>query len=162
MKKLLFLFLLSSFAVSSQEFAHVDNVVKNYPKYRSPKQLADRISKDFSSDLDKVRASFMWLTNNISYSLDYYFHNQRTISFTYRSEREREIQLQKIRDKIVNDAFISKSGVCEEYAQSLKKLCDLMNIESILLKGYVRNNASEIAKTPEGTNHVWNLSLIHI
>ncbi|MDT7833497.1 transglutaminase domain-containing protein [Flavobacteriaceae bacterium S356] len=156
MKKLLFLFLLISGTVSGQEFTRVDNIVNNYPKYRSPQQLADRISKDFSSDLDKVRASFKWLTNNISYSLDYYFHNQRTISFTYSSEKERQDQLQKIRDKIVADTFISRSGVCEEYAQSLKKLCDLMNIESTLLKGYVRNNASEIAETPEGTNHVWN------
>ncbi len=161
MKKLLFLFLLCSIPLSAQDFTRVDNLVKTYPRYRNPQQLANRISKDFSSDIDRVRASFKWITNNISYSLDYYFHNQRTISFTYRNEREREIELQKIRDKIVNDAFISKSGVCEEYAQSLKKLCDLMNIESILLKGYVRNNASEISETPEGTNHVWNVVKIN-
>lgn len=156
MKKLVFVFLLFSISISAQKYTKVDNIVNAYPKYRTPQQLADRISKDFSSDIDRVRASFKWLTNNISYSLDYYFHNQRTVRFKYSNEREREAELQKIRDKIVNDAFISKKGVCEEYAQSLKKLCDLMNIESILLKGYVRNNASEINETPNGTNHVWN------
>lgn len=156
MKRLLFLFLLISFSLSGQNFDHVDTVVKTYPRYTSPQQLADKISKDFSSDLDRVRASFKWITQNIRYSLEYYFHNERSISFSYTNEREREIQLQKIRDKIVKDAFVSKTGVCEEYAQSLKKLCDLMGIESILLKGYVRNNASEISETPQDTNHVWN------
>lgn len=161
MKRLLFFFLFVSLSLSGQNFSRVDNIVKSYPRYTDPQQLADRISKDFSSDLDRVRASFRWIANNIKYSLDYYFHNQRTISFSYTNAEEREIELQKIRDKIVKDAFLSKKGVCEEYAQSLRKLCDLMGIESILMKGYVRNNASEISDTPQDTNHVWNVVKIN-
>ncbi|QMU66339.1 MAG: transglutaminase [Flavobacteriaceae bacterium] len=157
MKKLVFFFALFSIQVFAQNFSRVDSIVKTYPRYRAPQQLAARISSDFSSDIDKVRASFKWITNNIRYSMDYYFHNQRTVRYSYSNEKERQIALQKIRDQIVNKAFTTKTGVCEEYAQSLKKLCDLLDIEAIVLKGYVKNSADEIAKIPKDTNHAWNV-----
>lgn len=157
MKKLLFLFLLNSIVVSGQEFTHVDNIVKSYPKYRLPQQLADRISKDFSSDLEKVRASFKWITNNIRYNLEEAQQPNRTvIQFRYSSEKERLEKIQQIKDNIVKEAFFSKKGVCEEYAQSLKKLCDLLGIEAEVLTGYVRNTAYEINRVPNTSNHVWN------
>ena len=52
--------------------------------------------------------------------------------------------------------FKNKTGVCEEYAQSFKKICDLLNIEAEVLKGYVRNSAKEIGVMPNTTNHAWN------
>ena len=157
MKKLLFLFLLSSITISAQEFTKIDTIVKSYPRYRSPQQLADRISKDFSSYLDKVRASFKWITNNIRYNLKEALQPNRTvIQFRYSSDKERLEKIQEIKDNIVKEAFFSKQGVCEEYAQSLKKLCDLLGIEAIVLSGYVRNTAYEIDRVPNTTNHAWN------
>jgi len=157
MKKLLLLFLLCSIASSAQDFTNLDNTVKNYPKYRSPQQLADRISKDFSSDLDRVRASFKWITNNIRYNLEEAQQPSRTvIQFRYSSEKERLEKIQQIKDNIVKEAFFSKKGVCEEYAQSLKKLCDLLGIEAEVLTGYVRNTAYEINRVPNTSNHAWN------
>lgn len=157
MKKLFFLFFLCSVTVIGQEFTDVDDIVKNYPKYRSPQQLADRISKDFSSDLHKVRASFKWITNNIRYNLEEAQQPNRTvIQFRYSSEKERLEKIQEIKDNIVKEAFFSKQGVCEEYAQSLKKVCDLLGIEAVVLTGYVRNSAYEINRIPNTTNHAWN------
>ncbi len=157
MKKLFFLLFLYSISSTGQEFTHVDNIVKSYPKYRSPQELADRISKDFSSDLQKVRASFKWITNNIRYNLEEAQQPNRTvIQFRYSSEKERLEKIQEIKDNIVKEAFFSKRGVCEEYAQSLKKVCDLLGIEAVVLTGYVRNSAYEINRVPNTTNHAWN------
>jgi transglutaminase/protease-like cytokinesis protein 3 len=140
----------------AQDFERIDNIVKSYPKYTQPEQLARKISSDFQDDASKVRAAFRWLTYNIRYDLEEYFEPRKVIQFRYADEEERLQKLQAIKDGIVKEAFLTKMGVCEEYAQSFKKLADLMNIEAIVLKGYVRNSSYDIGRVPQTTNHAWN------
>ena len=157
MKQLLFLFLFSSFASFSQNFEDVDARVLEYPRFSKVEDLANQIEEDFSSDIDKVRATFFWLAKNIRYNLkEFYNPKQRSYSFSYSSEVEKEQKLQSLKDNLVAATFRNKTGICEEYAQSFKKICDLMNIESQVLKGYVRNDTKEIGNLPNSTNHAWN------
>ncbi|MFY0603649.1 MAG: transglutaminase [Flavobacteriaceae bacterium] len=157
MKKLSFLFFFFSIVISAQNYSTVDNTVNSYPRYRTVEELANRIESDFSTDIDKVRAAFKWITNNIRYNLAEAMQpNKTVIQFKYSSEKERLEKIQEIKDNIVKEAFFSKLGVCEEYAQSLKKVCDLLDIEAIVLTGYVRNSAYEINRVPNTTNHAWN------
>ena len=146
-----------SLSVNSQDFATVDGLVKNYPRFSKVEDLASRISRDFRSDDDKAKAAFLWIAKNIRYDLNEFYNPTETvIRFKYSSEEEKERKLQEIKDRIVKKAFLRKSGVCEEYAQSFKKVCDLLNIEAEVIKGYVRNSAEEIGKVPGTTNHAWN------
>ncbi len=157
MKHLIFFFFLISLTAKSQNFTSVDNLVLNYPRFSKVEDLSNRIKKDFNSDEDKVRAAFLWLTKNIRYNLqEYYNPTQRSYNFRYSTEEEKQQKLQAIKDKIVVEAFRNKTGVCEEYAQSFKKICDLLNIEAQVIKGYVRNIADEIGKPSNNTNHAWN------
>jgi hypothetical protein len=156
MKQLILLFLFISSVGFAQDFQRIDNIVKSYPKYTKPEQLAKKISKDFKDDASRVRAAFRWLTYNIRYDLEEYFEPRKVIEFRYSTEEERIEKLQAIKDNIVKEAFLTKMGVCEEYAQSFKKLADLMNIEAIVVKGYVRNSAYDIGRIPQSTNHAWN------
>ena len=156
MKQLLF-FLLFSIATQSQSFKYVDNVVAQYPRFSKVEQLVSKIKKDFFSDEDKVKATFYWLANNIRYNLkEYYNPTQRSYNFRYSTEIEKQQKLQAIKDKIVADTFRRKSGVCEDYAQSFKKICDLLNIEAAVIKGNVRTDSNEIGKIANTTNHAWN------
>ncbi|MEQ6124558.1 transglutaminase domain-containing protein [Pseudotenacibaculum sp. MALMAid0570] len=156
MKRLFLLFFLISSVAFSQDFSAIDNKVKTYPRYTSPEKLAAKISNDFKDDMSKVRAAFRWLTLNIRYNLEEYYQPRKVIQFSYSTEEERQRKLQGIKDKIIKDAFLTKMGVCEEYAQSFKKLADLMGIEAQVIKGYVRNSAYEIGRIPRSTNHAWN------
>lgn len=157
MKQLLFFILFLSISIQSQDFKKVDDLVSRYPKFSKVEDLASKIAKDFASDEDKTRASFFWLTKNIRYNLkEYYNPNQRSYNFKYSTEEEKEQKLQALKDKIVADAFKTKTGVCEEYAQSFKKLCDLLDIESEVIKGNVRNVPQEIGNPEKETNHAWN------
>lgn len=157
MKQLLFLFLTITLNSYSQDFSKVDSIIKTYPKFSKVEDLANKISTDFTSDSDKIRASFYWIATNIRYNLkEYYKPTQRRYSFYYSSEEDKKQKLQTLVDNLVIKTFISKKGVCEEYAQSLKKIYDLLEIESTVIKGYVRNNANEIGKIRHNTNHAWN------
>ena len=156
-KQFLFPLLFISLSVNSQDFTTIDEKITNYPRFSKVEDLASKISKDFTSDKDKVRAAFVWLAKNIRYNLDEYYNPSRqTISFSYATEEEKTQKLQEIKDNIVAKAFLSKQGVCEEYAQSFTKICNLLGIESEVIKGYVRNDAREIGRVPNSTNHAWN------
>ena len=158
MKKQLVLFLLfSSISFFSQNFENIDAKVLKYPRFSKVENLANRIQKDFSKDIDKARAAFFWLTKNIRYNLkELYNPRKRSYRFRYSSEEEKVQKLQAIKDKLIADTFRNKTGVCEEYAQSFKKICDLLDIESKVIKGYVRTDAREIGTLPNSTNHAWN------
>ena len=157
MKQLFFLLLFLSFTVQSQNYTEVDNKVKRYPKFNSAQKLAAKIDKDFTSDADKIRATFIWLTENIRYDLKE-FHNptKKSVRFSYKNEAEKQAKLQQIKDDIVNETFRKRKSVCEGYAQSFKKVCDLLQIETVIIKGYARNSSNEIGVIPKGSNHAWN------
>ena len=156
MKSLLF-FLLFVGSLQSQNFTHVDNLVGKYPNFSRVEDLANKIAKDFTSEEDKVRAAFYWLATNIRYDLkEYYNPSQRSYNFRYSTESEKQQKLQAIKDKIVATAFATKYGVCEEYAQAFKKICDLLGIEAAVISGNVRNVPQEIGKPEKASNHAWN------
>ena len=157
MKQLLFFFLFIAIATNSQDFKRVDSLVLEYPRFSKVSDLATKISKDFISDEDKARAAFYWLAKNIHYNLkEYYNPKQRSYNFSYATEEEKKQKLQALKDKIIATAFLSKTGVCEEYAQSFKKICDLVGLESEVIKGTVKIHPEEIGKPKGNTNHAWN------
>lgn len=157
MKQFLFFFLLISFSTISQNFENVDNIVLKYPKFSKVEDLVSRIEKDFSKDEEKVRAAFFWLAKNIRYNLkEYYNPTTRSYRFSYSNEAEKLAKMKAAKDKIITIAFRTKKGVCEEYAQGFKKICDLLQIEAKVIKGYVRNSPSEIGKPKRESNHAWN------
>ena len=157
MKQLLFLFLLVSITTNSQDFTKVDSLVLEYPRFSKVENLASKIEQDFSTDKDKARAAFFWLTKNIRYNLkEYYNPKPRRYNFRYKTEDEKQQKLQAHKDRLVAKAFLNKTGVCEEYAQSFKKICNLLGLESSVIKGYVRNTPDEIGKYESESSHAWN------
>ncbi len=156
MKQLVIFFLFVSSTILAQDFQRIDAVAMSYPRYTKPEQLAERISRDFEDDASKVRAAFRWLTHNIRYDLEEYYQPKKVIQFRYSNEEERLRKIQAIKDKIVKDAFLTKMGVCEEYAQAFKKIMDLVGVEAEVIKGYVRNSSYDIGRVPRSTNHAWN------
>ena len=157
MKELFTLFLLINFAVQSQNYSQVDIKVRNYPKFNSAQKLASKIDTDFNSDADKIRAAFIWLTENIRYDLqEFYNPTKKSVRFSYKNEAEKQAKLQQIKDDIINETFRKRKSVCEGYAQSFKKVCDLLQIESRIIKGYARNSSNEIGVIPKASNHAWN------
>jgi transglutaminase/protease-like cytokinesis protein 3 len=157
MKQLLILFLFISFAGQSQNYADVDANVKRYPTFNSAQKLAAKIDADFTSDADKIRATFIWLTENIRYDLqEFYNPTTKKVGFSYKNEAEKQAKLQQIKDDIVNETFKKRTAICEGYAQSFKKVCDLLQIEARIIKGYARNSLNEIGVIPTTSNHAWN------
>lgn len=157
MKQFFILLFFVCLSAKAQNFTLVDEKVKNYPIFKSAKSLADKIENDFTNKGDKIRAAFIWLTHNIRYDLEEYFNPKtKSFRFKYKNEIEKQQKLQQIKDQVVDEMFLSRKSVCEGYAQSFKKICDLLNIEAVVIKGYARNSTGEIGSIPTNSNHAWN------
>lgn len=157
MKQLFFFFFLISISAAAQDFSTIDATVKNYPKLVSAEKLADLISEDFNSDLEKVRATYIWLTQNIRYDLaEYYSPTKTSYSFSYSSEEEKQQKITALNNQIVSETLSSRKAVCEGYARVFAKICTLLNIENEFIKGYIRNSYQEIGKPIFTPNHAWN------
>jgi transglutaminase/protease-like cytokinesis protein 3 len=157
MKQLLFFFLLISFSIKSQDFKKVDEMVLNYPRFSKVEDLASKINIDFSTDEEKARAAFFWLSKNIRYNIrQFYSGKDRSYSFSYESEEDRIQKQQAVMDKLVADTFRNKTGVCEEYARSFKKICDLLEIKAAVITGSVRTDSNEIGNVTAEASHAWN------
>ncbi|APG63864.1 hypothetical protein LPB136_13570 [Tenacibaculum todarodis] len=158
MKQLFFFFFLITISTAdAQYFSTVDAKVKSYPKFISAEKLADLISEDFNSDTEKVRATYIWLTQNIRYDLaEYYSPTKTSYSFSYSSEEEKQQKITTLNNQIVSETLSSKKAVCEGYARVFAKICTLLKIENEFIKGYIRNSPQEIGIPIFNANHAWN------
>lgn len=153
-----FIFFLISFSVFSQDFSKIKAKTDTYYTIRNAKDLAERINSDFSSEEEKVKALFCWITDKIKYDLkEFYNPNRETQTrFRYRTLEERDKILEEIKDKLVTKTLSSRKGVCEGYAQTFAKVCNLLGIENEIIKGYVRTNYRDINRPVSLPNHAWN------
>jgi hypothetical protein len=148
MKKwLTILFFITCFAASAQRkpidfYTFEDN---------DPQQLALFLTRSLTSEKDKVRAIFHWITDNISYRVrDPFLQRPRIIN-----ERE-DTSAWKSADEMVARQVLQKgSGVCDGYARLFKTLCNYAGVQSEIVTGYARVSMDRNA-TRFRTNHSWN------
>ncbi|HTE10662.1 MAG TPA: transglutaminase domain-containing protein [Chitinophagaceae bacterium] len=97
------------------------------------------MSRVFTTDEDKVRAVYYWITENIDYDCAGY-HNNLLISTE------------------IDDILKSHKAVCSGYSALMQYGCDVMNIECKTIEGVARNYATGFVMRPDSlkTNHAWN------
>jgi transglutaminase/protease-like cytokinesis protein 3 len=142
----------------SQKYEQVDAVVAQYTNtFETIKQLANRIQTDFSSDEDRARASYYWISNNIWY--DYHGlenninHYEQIKIKDYKDPNELMIKQDKEYAKI---CFKKRKAVCHGYSLIFWELCNNLNIESVKITGYTKQYTNQIGRVPKKTDHVWN------
>jgi transglutaminase/protease-like cytokinesis protein 3 len=131
------------------------------PKYKSIPALAKDLLTPFSTQQQKVRAIFMWITNNISYDCAAY-HSKKSnkVSFTYTTEAELAQKREKYYYDYATKTLQSRKAVCEGYAALFNALCKIAGVPSEVVIGTASNNIEKIKRLKErknfSTNHTWN------
>lgn len=97
------------------------------------------IRQSFAVDSLRLRASFIWITENIAYDVKAY-------------QKEDPIAAQ------LNYVIANKKAICGGYAALLKFFCDAFNIENRVIEGYGRTGKRgiHIRQDKLRTNHAWN------
>jgi hypothetical protein len=85
----------------------------------STSALSSYIKTHFASDSERVRAIFVWVTNNISYDVERLRH-----------------QPQNERPPAAEEILRTRKGVCQGYADLFAELCRQCNIKAMVVPGY--------------------------
>lgn len=103
----------------------------------TPYHLSSYLTKNANSDLEKVRAFYIWLANNITYDMKSYqagiypdFHSRSVLK--------------------------KREGLCEGYARLFTALCTEADIRCETIRGYSKGYGYEKGAKFEVGNHAWN------
>ena len=97
------------------------------------------IRNTFDADSLRLRASFIWITENISYDVEGF-------------EKEDP------RSSMLNYVIKNKKAVCGGYAGLLKFFCDAFRIDCVIITGRARAGKRDvnISQSDLRSNHAWN------
>jgi len=149
------LFLLS-FSIYGQNLKGVDTIVLNYKKFENIEDLSDKIKTDFHSDIERVRAIYTWMANNIRYNNHHLRLPNRII---YTSQKDLKEQIKNQIKISANFVFNSQKGICYDYASLFYILCENLAIKSEIIHGFAKTKvtAIELDYNPKlYSNHAWN------
>ncbi|MCK9206354.1 MAG: hypothetical protein M0P66_04505 [Salinivirgaceae bacterium] len=138
---LVFLLWVASFTAPAQDFSSIDAYARNtpQPKTKNADDLATYLHQQAITDLEKVRAYYVWITQNIAYDTKSYFSGKSN------PETSPEATLKKRR------------AICQGYSELFKALCDIGNIPCFVVDGYSKGYGYKPGKKFNSTDHAWNV-----
>lgn len=152
-KVILFLLIVSCTHFYGQNLSYVDEKVFHYPQFNSINDLAVKIASDFSSDKEKVRATYTWIADNIRY--DNLFSSKLSFPLCYTSIEDFEEQKKKRINKFADNTFYSRKGICIGYAALFNELCAKLHVKSEIISGTAKTKATNNLASLV-VNHAWN------
>ncbi len=148
----------------SQNYALVDSIVDNYPKYDiGLEDISSLIAKDFYKEEDKARAVFKWVTSNISFDVELgaKMDFKSLKAFSYSTEEEKIKKEKVFKTEVINQTFRTRKTVCHGYAFIVEYLCKKLGLEVEVVTGTLKTTPSEIGIFPNTINHAWNVIKIN-
>jgi len=138
---------------------HVLSLKNNYS---SLNELSRDLLKPAINDSEKIWLIFRWITNNIAYDCEEYHKTD----LTYKQEvfyDPRHNHFKNIDSLNGVNTFKKRKGVCEDYADLFKTLCDINHLTCEKIDGYTEKGKDVSRKSKENlsSNHAWNIVQIH-
>lgn len=124
------------------EFGDIDKVAKSI-SFNQSESLAIKLTENYSTDKEKVRALFVWIANNIKYDTDL-AKDQNLINEVYTSFSD-----------VNNYTLKTKKAICSGYSYLFQSMCDEIGIESMVIDGFSRQIFDGF-KVKEQIDHAWN------
>lgn len=109
----------------------------------STAKLAFAITKDATSDKEKVFAIYKWITFNISYDNELRLSPKLQKEF-YTSE-----------EKVIEKVLERKMALCGGFAFLFKSLCENVGISAEVIHGFTKDYSGKIQKNKK-PSHTWN------
>ncbi len=139
--------------IFSQDFTYVDKTVADYPKhFDTPQRLAEQINSDFSTDIDKVRALYTWITHHVDYDIK----EKGKFSHSYDTYKDKIKRNELYRRALSIRVVAQGKAVCEGYSILFNETCHALHIKSKVVSGASKTDIKDIGKRYKN-NHTWNI-----
>jgi len=121
-----------------------------------PQELAKKLTASYSTELEKTRAIFKWITENISYRSKVSPARRDAKMKQFRpDEIEDSGPLKPLSERVAENVLRERVAVCDGYARLFKTLCDFSGKQSEIITGYARTGFNR-AVDRFRSNHTWN------
>ena len=158
---LLFIVTSQSYAQKS-DFAHInfkkaDSIAlgcKNEGLHNLP-ELSHKLTSQLTTDVERFRAIYIWVCNNIANDYSLYLKNKR------KRERFKDDSIKfktwnnNFRKKLFNRLLKDQRTICTGYAYLVRELSILANLDCEIVQGYGRVSTTDIENL-DLPNHSWN------
>jgi hypothetical protein len=121
----------------------------------SPEILAHSLTANCTNDVEKVRAIFSWVAENIEYNTGRKNYS-KNISFVYPQTliQEDTNAIQSANEFVAVIVLNNRTARCEGYSRLFKVLCDYAGVHSEIVTGYARGSGAVSSRFV--SNHFWN------
>jgi hypothetical protein len=143
--------------INHSDFFKADSVAALFPNHSlaNTRLLSLKLTEPFIDEVDKFRAIYKWVCENIENDYSAFLINKRKRNKFLNNPEE----LNEWDEKFSKDAFKKlrekNKTVCTGYAYLIKELAFHAGIESVIINGYGRNSQSNIGGNGI-PNHSWN------
>ncbi|MCU7550734.1 hypothetical protein OCK74_16570 [Chitinophagaceae bacterium LB-8] len=120
----------------------------------TPDTLALKLVAPYSKDLEKVRAIFRWITENIAYKTNPRFKRVFPVKNDVYDFSEDTGALKSLEMRVAENVLRKREAVCDGYSRLFKALCDIVGIRSEIIIGFARGDNRGGMKFR--SNHTWN------
>lgn len=145
-------------------FAQQDPEMRSSARKRSrlspgAAELAQQLTLNCTTELQKVKAIFYWITDNIAYRTRPVTRSGRNHSFWEEADDHDSIALKPLDERVAERVLYERVAVCDGYARLFKTLCTYSGLQSEVIQGYARTDASRRIQRFQ-PNHSWNAVVI--
>lgn len=141
-------------AQKSISLGDIDDYVRSIEP-APPADLVDSLTKNYSTDLQKVRAIFSWIAEHIVYKTKKTVIKKSPMHDLKFFKPIDSVNVNSANEFVAETVIRNQSGVCEGYARLFKTLCDYAGIKSVLITGYARGDMYHVGMRFV-SNHYWN------
>lgn len=163
-KTFLFLFFITTVGFGQQsDFKHInfskaDRIAKNYKTKRllELNKITYNLTKNLETDVEKLRAIYVWICSNIANDFRLYSLNERKRKRFVKDSIKLQNWNSKFKKTLFKKLLKKKRTICTGYAYLLKEMCSLVGIESKMVNGFGRTSSVDF-ETLNMPNHTWSI-----
>jgi transglutaminase/protease-like cytokinesis protein 3 len=131
---------------------------KKFNQVISPEELSRQLTASCTTDLQKVRAIFYWITDNIAYRTKP-IRSRKKIAPVTIEETNDTAALKPLDERVAETVLEDRVAVCDGYARLFKTLCSYSGLQAEVINGYARTEAIKRIQRFR-PNHSWNAVMI--
>ena len=140
-------------------FTRIDSFAKTVKFKKNVYQLTKELTDPYPEQLEKTRAIFVWITENIRYDYKFYNSGKEIKTPECKDGMNCEQLFLEWENKYINRILKKKKGICGGYSRLFKKMCDIAGITCEIIEGYTRTNPYQVGN-PGNLDHAWNVIYI--
>lgn len=132
-----------------------------HTKYRGDLgALTRQLTATFTTDEDKARVIFRWITNNIRYNKGFYnrfpLRGREPKTFTCSDDRDCAGKQIIWENRYLKKILKKKKAVCAGYSLLFKRMCDAAGLKAEIVPGYIRTHQYQMGGMGQ-LDHAWNV-----